>query len=144
MIQENGKVVQVDAHGIWVETQRQSACASCAARNGCGQKLLASVGEGKRFIFRVNNPEQLQVRTDDQVMVGIEEGAFMKATLFIYLVPLLALFIGAVVADALFGNELAIIAMAFAFLLTGFLLVRYGSATLFRSCRYQPVLMKVV
>ncbi|MDO6514131.1 MULTISPECIES: SoxR reducing system RseC family protein [unclassified Neptuniibacter] len=144
MIQENGKVVDVNSQGVWVETVKQSACASCAAKNGCGQKLLASVGQGKRFIFRVNNPDNLSVITDDDVLIGIEEGAFLKATVFMYLMPLIGLFAGAVIADALGFSEGWMILISFSSLLVGFLLVRFGSYSLFRSCKYQPTLMKVI
>lgn len=144
MIKENGKVVDVDSQGVWVETVKQSACGSCAARNGCGQKLLASVGQGKRFVFKVNNPDNLSVLADDEVLIGIEEGSFLKATLFMYLTPLLALFMGAVVADMLGASEGVMILWSFASLVVGFLFVRFGSYSLFRSCKYQPTLMKVI
>ena len=144
MIKENGKVVDVDSQGVWVETVKQSACGSCAARNGCGQKLLASVGQGKRFVFKVNNPDNLSVLADDEVLIGIEEGSFLKATLFMYLTPLFALFMGAVVADMLGASEGGMILWSFASLVVGFLFVRFGSYSLFRSCKYQPTLMKVI
>lgn len=144
MIEEQGKVVEIDATGVWVETVRQSACASCAARNGCGQKLLASAGQGKRFIFRVNNPDNILVHENDDVLLGIEEGAFLRATLFMYLIPLLALFVGAVIGNYLFVNEIATIIFSFLALTLSFVFVRYGSQPLFRSYRYQPVLMKVI
>lgn len=143
MIEEVGKVVEVNSQGVWVETVKQSACSSCAARSGCGQKLLASVGQGKRFIFRVNNPNNLSVITDDDVLIGIEEGAFLKATVFMYLIPLLALFLGAFITDMLGFAEGAVIIVSFVSLIVGFLFVRYGSSSLFRSYKYQPTLMRV-
>ncbi|WP_415896829.1 SoxR reducing system RseC family protein [Neptuniibacter sp. QD72_48] len=144
MIEESGKVVEVDEHGVWVETMRQSACASCAARNGCGQKLLVQAGQEKRFIFLVNNPTSLKVQADDQVLLGIEEGAFIKATVFMYLLPLIALFLGAVIGDFIWGDELLVIASAFFSLVAGFMFVRFSSSTFFRSCQYQPTLIKVI
>lgn len=144
MIQEAGKVVDIDSQGVWVETVRQSACSSCAARNGCGQKLLASVGQGKRFIFKVNNPDNLSVSADDNVLIGIEEGSFLKATLFMYAAPLLMLFVGALLAEILGLSEGYMIFVSFAFLILGFVFVRFGSHSLFSSCKYQPTLMKVI
>jgi sigma-E factor negative regulatory protein RseC len=143
MIEETGKVVEINAQGVWVETVKQSACSSCAARSGCGQKLLASVGQGKRFIFKVNNPSNFKVLADDDVLIGIEEGAFLKATLFMYLTPLLALFLGAFIADFVGMSEGIVISISFVSLFVGFLFVRYGSHSLFHSCKYQPTLMKV-
>lgn len=144
MIEESGKVVEVNEQGVWVETMRQSACASCAARNGCGQKLLVQAGQEKRFIFRVNNPTSLDVKADDSVLLGIEEGAFIKATVFMYLLPLLALFLGAVIGDFVWGDELVVIASAFISLIAGFVFVRFSSSAFFSSCQYQPTLIKVI
>jgi len=143
MIEETGTVVDVNDEGVWVETIKSSACGSCAARNGCGQKLLASVGDGKRMVVNVVNPNNLQVNIQDQVLIGIEEGAFLKATLFVYLVPLVALFIGAYVAEYFSFSEGYIILSALLSLTISLIVVKYCSRTLFRSCKYQPVLVKV-
>lgn len=144
MIHEQGRVVSVDAEGIWVETTKSSACASCAARNGCGQKLLNSAGAGKAFVFQVTNPSQLQVNSEDQVIVGIEESAFLKATLFVYLIPLLGLFIGAAIPALAGIAELYVIISAFLCMFLGFAVVKYGSLPLFQSYKYQPTLMRVI
>jgi sigma-E factor negative regulatory protein RseC len=105
---------------------------------------LASVGQGKRFIFKVNNPDNLSVCADDNVLIGIEEGSFLKATLFMYAAPLLMLFVGALLAEILGLSEGYMIFVSFAFLILGFVFVRFGSHSLFGSCKYQPTLMKVI
>lgn len=144
MIEESGRVVNVDADGIWVETVKASACASCAARNGCGQKLLASAGAGKRFVFTVSNPDQLQVNSEDSVLVGIAEGAFMKATLFIYLIPLLALIGGALTGQALGFSEGWLIIVSLLLFVMSLLVVKFSSSYFFSSCQYQPRLLRVI
>lgn len=144
MIEENGRVVDVNSQGIWVETVRQSACATCAARNGCGQKLLVSAGAGKRFIIQVSNPNEISVSENDRVILGIEEGAFLKATLFVYLIPLLALFIAALLADYIFANEGLVILSALVGLGIGFFITRSSSNMFFKSCSYQPALLRVI
>ena len=143
MIEETGTVVEVNNDGVWVETIKNSACASCAARNGCGQKLLASAGDGKRMVVNVSNPHEFQVKAQDSVLIGVEEGAFLKATLYIYLVPLIALFLGALVGELLSLSEGGIILCSLLSLSVSLIGVKYCSKTLFRSCKYQPVLVKV-
>jgi len=143
MIEETGTVVDVNNDGIWVETIKSSACASCAARNGCGQKLLASVGDGKSMVVNVSNPHEFQVSAQDSVLIGVEEGAFLKATLYVYLVPLIALFLGALVGELLSLSEGGIILCSLLSLSVSLIGVKYCSKTLFRSCKYQPVLVKV-
>ncbi|WP_299180519.1 SoxR reducing system RseC family protein [uncultured Neptuniibacter sp.] len=144
MIEENGKVVDVSRNEVWVETVRQSACASCAARNGCGHKLLASAGSEKQFVFKVTNPGSVAVKKNDRVLLGIEEGAFLKATLFIYLFPIFCMFLGALGAQFIFVSELSVILVSFLSLAASFLIVRYVSRSVFRSCKYQPTLIKVI
>jgi len=144
MLEESGRVVEVNGADIWVETVRQSACDSCSARNSCGQKLLASVGQGKRFVVKVDNPAQHQVSEDDQVVIGVSEGSFMKASLLLYSLPLLMLIVAALGLNALGLAEPWVIAGSALGLASGFLLVRLLSQQLSRSCSYHPVLLRVI
>lgn len=144
MIEESGRVVSVDDKGVWVETIKASACASCAAKSGCGQKLLASIGEGKRFIFAVSNPNELAVGENDSVLIGIEEGSFLKATLFMYLIPLFALMAGAFVSQSMGASEGYVILTSFISFGVGLLGVRFFSGAFFSSCQYQPRLLKLL
>jgi sigma-E factor negative regulatory protein RseC len=144
MIEENGRVVEVDDGGVWIETIKASACASCAAKSGCGQKLLASIGEGKRFVFAVSNPELISVEVDDNVLIGIEEGSFLKATLFMYLLPLAALFFGAFVSQVAGLSEGYVILLSIFSFAIGLLVVRFFSGIFFASCQYQPRLLKLL
>jgi sigma-E factor negative regulatory protein RseC len=99
MIEESATVVDIDSHGVWVETIKRSACESCSASNGCGQKLLVSRSSNKRFLVNVSNPKNITVEKKDTVLIGIEEGAFLKATLLVYLLPLVFLITGAVISQ---------------------------------------------
>lgn len=144
MLEESGRVVDVDDNGVWVETIKMSACSSCTARSGCGQSLLASVGQGKRSIICVDNPSELRVVADDNVVIGIGESAFMRISLLLYLLPLLSLFIGAAIASSLILSEPAVIGFGLLGLAVGLLTVRFISRTYMTSCKYHPVLLQVV
>ncbi len=143
MLEESGRVVDIDADGVWVETIKMSACASCSARSGCGQSLLASVGQGKRSVICVDNPSNLAVSADDQVVIGIGEGAFMRISVLLYLIPLLTLFIAAVIAKLSGFAEPVVIGSGITGLIIGLGVVRYTSRTMMKSCKYHPVLLKV-
>lgn len=144
MLEESGRVVDVDSDGVWVETIKMSACGSCSARSGCGQSLLASVGQGKRSVICVDNPNRLHVAADDNVVIGIGENAFMRISLLLYLFPLLALFAGAAIAGSLSLGEPVVIGCGLLGLTVGLVVVRYISRTHMTSCKYHPVLLKVV
>ncbi|MFW1678438.1 SoxR reducing system RseC family protein [Pontibacter sp. JAM-7] len=144
MIEEHGRVVEVGAAGIWVETTKTSTCAACAAKHGCGQKLLVQASGQKAFVFKVLNPADITVHVDDSVMVGVEEGALLKATLTTYLLPLLLLILSAVAAHLFALPEPVTILIALTGLAFGFLAVRFASQLFFRSTQFQPVLTRIV
>ena len=89
MIEEQGRVVAANEREVWVQTLRQSACNACAAQKACGQKLLNSMSSGRAQQLKVEN--RLSVSVGDEVVVGIPESALLKASLVLYLVPLLAM-----------------------------------------------------
>lgn len=143
MIEEHGTVVEVDHEGVWIEVQKQSACASCNARAGCGQRLLAERSAGQQVVICVENPQQLVVAVDDAVVVGIAEGAFVKASLALYLLPLLLLFLGAGLADMLLLGEGVTALAGMLGLLSGLGVVRLVSHRWQRAREYHPVLMRL-
>ncbi len=110
MIEEFARVVAITEQGIWVETVRQSSCSSCSAAKGCGQKLLAAVGQGQRFEVLADNPRKLILQTGDRVVLGLAETALLQASALAYLLPLVTLIIAAVLAD-LSGQPEALIAL---------------------------------
>lgn len=100
MITETGKVVAVTGEHAWVQTIRTSACQSCAARNGCGQKVLASATGGRANQVRVVN--SVDARVGEEVTLGIDESALLGASLLVYALPLLLM-----VAASMFGHYLS-------------------------------------
>ncbi len=141
MLTELASVLGVDANGVRVETVRQSACSSCRSKAGCGQKLLAELGQGQRFEVVASNPLQLMLQPGDSVELGIEEASFLRASLMVYLLPLFALILAAIVADQLGVAESMVVASAGLGLLSGFALVRWWGARDRQRCRYQPQIL---
>lgn len=144
MIEESGRVVRVADNQVWVETVKQSACASCSAQKGCGQSLLARVGDGRRLEIQVDNPDHLAVSIDDEVVLGVGERSFITASLLVYLVPVLAMFIFAVIPQQAGFSEPWVIAGGLLGLASGFGLTRLISDRMSQSCSYRPVLLRRV
>ncbi len=98
MLYETGQVVAVEADGLWVETLKQSACAKCSAKAGCGQKLLASVHPKHNMTFVkavfFDGSEAKSWSVGDQAILGVAKEALVKAALIAYLVPLLMMLLG--------------------------------------------------
>ncbi len=89
MLEENARVIRVDAGDVWVETRRRSTCSGCAASNSCGTGVLSRVLGRRNPALRVVASEPLQ--PGDEVVIGIEESALVQASLAVYLVPLVLL-----------------------------------------------------
>jgi sigma-E factor negative regulatory protein RseC len=143
MIEEQGRVVEIDPDGVWIEVEKHSACAGCSARSGCGQRLLAEHSAGRQVVICVDNPDLLTVNVDDRVVVGIAEGAFMKASLALYLLPLLLLFLLSAVADLAGASEGITVIAGLLGLAVGLGLVRYISRHWHKAQEYHPVLIRV-
>lgn len=141
MITESGKVIAIDGDRVWVQTIRNSACQSCAARHGCGQRALASATGGRANQIRVSN--RLNAQVGDEVMLAIDEAALLRASLLVYAVPLLLLVVGAVVGHQVSGGQdVAAMFGAVAGLGVGLVLARRAQRT--SAERYEPCMVEIV
>ena len=142
MIEESGIVVEAGDGYAWVETRRRSACGACSASEGCGTATLAKVWGDQRT--RVRAIATLPLRPGDAVIVGLAEGALLRGSLLIYLLPIVLLLAGALLGQAAFagaGEEPVILSGAVGLGL-GFLAARVVSRRLRSDARFQPVVMR--
>lgn len=140
MITETGKVVAVTGEHAWVQTIRTSACQSCAARNGCGQKVLATATGGRANQVRVFN--SVNARVGEDVTLGIDESALLGASMLVYALPLLLL-VGLSMAGHHMsgGNDLAAMTGAVAGLASGFIISRKLQRR--NAGTYEPRLLRI-
>lgn len=101
MIEELAVVVKIDKHQIWVESGQASACGGCLQKASCTTNAIGSVLKNKSV--PVDCDMSLQI--GDKVMVAIDENLLLSASLLLYLLPLIALFTGAGIAEALTANS---------------------------------------
>jgi sigma-E factor negative regulatory protein RseC len=100
MLEESAIVVKIDQGQTWVVGIQNNACAGCAQKTSCSSTALASVLKKKPI--PVDNELSLQI--GDTVIVAIDESELLRAAFSLYLLPLIALFIGAGIADSLVSN----------------------------------------
>ncbi|MDD5411758.1 MAG: SoxR reducing system RseC family protein, partial [Methylobacter sp.] len=100
MIEELAVVVKIENHQVWVESGPNSACGGCLQKASCATIAVGSVLKKKS----VPVDSDIQLKTGDEVMVAIDENLLLRASLLLYLVPLMALFTGAGIADWLSYN----------------------------------------
>lgn len=111
---------------LWVEVFAQSTCGSCSASSTCGQGVLQRWFARKSRCYPVacerSDVELLAV--GQWVEVEIPEGTLTRASLLLFVLPLLAMLVGAALGDALFGHELAVGLGGLAAFFAGLWLVR--------------------
>ncbi|WP_323751267.1 SoxR reducing system RseC family protein [Marinobacter sp.] len=140
MITETGKVIALQGPQAWVQTIQISACESCSARAGCGQRALAAVSGGKANQVLVLNTGDAQV--GDEVVIGVDEQSLLTASLAVYGVPLLFMVLMSIGGYRLLGEmDLVAIVGALLGLATGFWLVRRWQSR--SGDRFQPHMVRV-
>lgn len=96
MLETSAKVVQVAGEITLVEANGASGCAQCKGQ-GCGSgKLTQLFCNGPRQ-FRVEN--RINAKIGDVVIISVAEGSVLLGVSLIYLLPLLLLFAGALLAQ---------------------------------------------
>ncbi len=146
MIEETALVVECNGAQAWVETQRSSTCGSCAARKDCGTGALSKVLGRKTVHLRVLN--RIDAKPGEEVVVGLNEGALVRGSIVVYILPLLCLFLFALLGQFLAAQlkfdstQLASIFFGGIGLALGMLWVRRFSMKISQNPRYQPVILR--
>lgn len=89
-------VIAVDGHEALVESMQGGGCGNCDSANGCGSGKLSQLFGSKPRRFRVLNDGNAQVGTI--VQVSVPEGVLLRSALLMYLLPLLLMLGGAMLA----------------------------------------------
>ena len=145
MIEETARVIAIENDQLLLEAQTSAACHACSARPGCGTSIL-SRWVGRRFTrFKVHN--SIDANVGDEVVVGLAETAMLKGSVLVYLMPLLAMIVFAVLADSLIPAESAyrdLMVLLFAVVGFGLMLVLSSRLLAMRSnrSRLTPVILR--
>ncbi|WP_207062589.1 SoxR reducing system RseC family protein [Motiliproteus sp. SC1-56] len=143
MLEEKGRVLRLSREGVWVETVRQSSCVSCSARKGCGQRLLAELGQGQRFEVLAENPRNLNLSAGDGVVLGLAENSLLAASAMVYLVPILAMVLCSVLASQAGLAEPAVIGLGVLGLALGFGGARVYGKRKATGCQLHPEILRI-
>lgn len=111
------RVVAVDGAVAWIEPDPATSCGGCSAKRSCGTALLPDMfGKADR---RVPIPNDFNARVGEGVMVGIPEGALVRASGIAYILPLVVMLAAGLAADRLIGGDAAALAGAVTGLIAG-------------------------
>ncbi|MEN9465656.1 MAG: hypothetical protein RL217_1837 [Pseudomonadota bacterium] len=127
MNQEWVRVSAVQYDGIWVESQRHSACDSCNARSGCGQRSLAKLG--KTVSLWLPLPDTRTYQVGQSLELELPVGGLALSALMLYGLPLVVLILAVLLAQGLASDwqvALAgVVGLALGLLLGRFFSLRY-------------------
>lgn len=126
MIETEAYVISVADGMAWVETRPHQACPNCDPVHGCRSLSIARV-----FALK---PQQYQV------VVAVAEQALTRSALLGYVVPLLALFFGAMLGALM--SELVSVVAAVAAFLGSLLMIRQYAAKYRGNAVFQSVILR--
>ncbi len=146
MIEEVGTVIAIEQDEILVETEIKTTCGSCQAQSDCGTGAISRALTPRSETLRFKTDLPVQVGT--RVRLGIPEQALMKASLLLYIVPLLSLVISAALFSTVLPaigiqGEWAVVLMTLLSTMATFVgLSRYIKGQ--EQQHYQPILLGVL
>ena len=86
-----------------LEIERKTACGLCGQTRGCGNFIWGRLFGHQITAFKAKN--HINAKVGDSVIVGINEKALLKSALLLYILPLVTLFIGAILASQLWQTD---------------------------------------
>lgn len=139
MLETSASVVRTADGRLWLETRSQSACSGCSSES-CSTGVVGKLFGIKRNRFPLE--ADCDLKPGEQVVIGIPDGLLVRASVWAYLVPLLAMLLLAALAEVLGAGEGWQSLSASVGLALGFVLVRWASRS--SQPRLKPQLRSVV
>ncbi|PHS20180.1 MAG: hypothetical protein COA86_02510 [Kangiella sp.] len=153
--QEIGIISSVDDKIARIITKNQLACGSCQLSDSCGNGLIEKYLSGKVFESQLINT--LNAKVGEQVVIEIPISSVTKASLISYFVPILGLFVFALIGESVsnmflfeyFGiesesNQFVTIMFALIGLFTGFMITKYYNHKSKYHEQYQIKMVRIV
>lgn len=138
---EAAQVVDVDTDGVWLETGVQRGCANCREGRGCGVSIFQRLFRLPRH--RVFLPTDERLSVGDHVVIAMAQRALLIASLWLYMAPLAALLLSALVLDLAFSIEWLTVVGGLAGLVGMLVIVRGRQTRQARSGRFFPILHEI-
>jgi sigma-E factor negative regulatory protein RseC len=111
MIEEHAVIIAIPSNQpsnatpqATVMLERKVACGICGQKRGCGNATWGRLLGHQESGFDVENP--IGAKVGDNVIVAIEERALLSSIIYMYVLPLIGMVIGAVIVNSLVVHEL--------------------------------------
>lgn len=125
MITEYAQIIEIDTARVKVAINSSSGCGACSAKSGCGNGILHRWLNPTRIMWIDAGTEFcISSTVGDQLKVGVDEDAFVRNALSLYLIPIVIFLVGAGLGYQLQGEAASVLGGVLG-LLVGARLVRY-------------------
>lgn len=141
MLEEIALVVKSTPDRLWIETQTRSSCRHCSSSSGCGTSVLAKLFSVKRNQLQVEN--SLDAKLGDKVIIGMPDELLIRAAIWVYLLPLLAMVLVTILADLSGAGEGIQSLAGLAGLIIGFILLRKHTNSTTSQQKFKPRLLRL-
>ncbi|MFT5930407.1 MAG: sigma-E factor negative regulatory protein RseC [Oceanospirillaceae bacterium] len=140
MIEQVAHVHAIDKTTVWLDTLRLATCDSCT----CGQRLINRATDSAHSRIELPLPQHMTLSVGDEVVLGIPQKAFIKASLLTFAMPLLTMLAGASLVQWWGFSELTTVVAALLGLGLGLLLLRWYSQSdsILSSSQWQPMILR--
>jgi len=137
---ETNDIASNDSTAI-LEIERKTACGLCGQTRGCGNSIWGKLFAHQSTAFKAQN--RINAKVGDSVIVGINEKALLKSALLLYILPLVTMLIGAILASQIHDTNGSAMIGAATGLVLGLLWVKGHtlSSSYFRL--QQPVILRL-
>ncbi len=142
MATEEGIVTETSDGMAWVKTTRSGACKHCSAKDSCSTQ-----GGGESMLIKVEN--QVAAKRGDRVVLTLKTASLLKAAFLIYIFPILAMLLGAIIGSYIAGrmeanaSVLAAIFGGSAFV-AAILFMKYQGNRMGHRPDYMPKILRVI
>ncbi|MEW8659724.1 MAG: SoxR reducing system RseC family protein [Candidatus Thiodiazotropha endolucinida] len=140
MLEETAMVVEANTDYLWVETRSRTGCSQCGS--SCTTSVVSKLFGMKRNRLKLENT--LCAEVGDRVVVGIPDELLVRASVWAYLFPLLAMFAVSAAGGVMGVDEGAQALLAMVGLAAGFALVRWSISRQGTHRRFRPSLLRIV
>lgn len=95
MIEETAVVAKIEHNQVWVESASKQGCGGCLQKNSCSTSVIDKFIKKRSIAVDC----ELDLKAGDEVVIAIDEGMLIKASLLLYLLPLVCMVFGGAIAE---------------------------------------------
>ena len=138
--EEKAIVSHVKGDYVFLETQNTTSCDNCSTKSGCSQVSSIFTFKSKNKLRMKNS---LSLKQGDAVIIAMAPDKLMLATVLMYLLPLVLLFVFSFIAKLLLGENASII-FGLVGLFFGLFLVKQFTQQKAIAAMFQPKLVRKI